>query len=707
MRALPWLARKWLLLLILIAAFLGSVVDTLLGNQIDYWIHDAALVYQARASWQHTAIVVLDDAVPIQVGRKQALPLFARAAEKLIAAGAKGIFLDANLPKENEGIMPYAQCIEPEGGVRWSTPSCAVTGKQCQLVDSASGKAPLKMSGSVFPFFRVAPYLPGQESLPDFLLYDLDAEAFIPKSGLVALDRLIGKNSAIARWMDLSMEHAVVTLAKFAASEQVERNLLQEEREQCEQNLPCRRIRFSRPVYNTQLSLNRPIIPVSLLASCDESLAMQMAASLKDRAIIFQLTTPAEATDVIITPTTTAFFGPHLLTPGAQFLADAVETLIMNDHPREPQPYQKLLIFFLAACLGVYASAYLKQQSWLWGIGLSLLMSLAALCFLSPITQLWPVTAALIAFVTGALEGVALHLLIGFKEGHLIMQYMPAQVHNLLLPLKENESFSNQRYQAIVLMSDLTGYTAVTGILKEPTHILELMNDYLSDTSFVLQEQYEGWFETYIGDMLCYYWPFKEKNKTQAFQNAVKGAVVLSRLQKQFFAELPVRYQNKFDQEVLDNICRVINAGIGLSSGGVVMGDLGPKRGVRKFGILGDPMNLTSRVESLTRHFNTEIIITAEFLNTAHALAFPTRRLGCFRVKGREQPEMLYALGSTEDLRFQAEVIAAWENWLDFEEQAPENTQPCPDIFQQDKSALRKWKLRGLLHDRVWSLEEK
>lgn len=707
MRVLPWLAKKWLLLLVLLAAILGSSVDSLLGNRIDYWIHDAALVFQARTNWQHTAIVVLDDAIPTQVSRKQALPLFARASDKLIQAGVKGIFLDANLPKEIEGIMPYATCIEPTGEIRWSEPVCSVSHNQCQLRNSAAGNAPLKMPGEVFPLFRVAPYLPGQESLPDFLLYDTEAESNIPKTGLVALDRLIGKDSAIARWMDLSSAHAVVTLANFINPKQVEASLANDTQERCDENLPCRRIRFSHPVYTTQLSLKQPIIPVSKLASCNDTVALQTATILKNRVVILQLTTPSEATDVVITPTTTAFLGPHLLTPGAQFLVDAVETLLHNDHPRAPHPLLKLLVFLIAACLGVYASAYLKQQSWLWSIGLLLLLSMGALCFFSPITQLWPVTATLLTFIAGGLEGIALHLLIGFKEGHLIMQYMPPQVHSLLLPLKENESFHNQRYKAIVLMSDLTGYTTVTGILKEPTHILELMNDYLNDTSYVLQEQYEGWLETYIGDMVCYYWPYKEKNQVQAYQNAINGALALSALQKRFFAELPVRYQNKFDHDVLQNISRVINAGIGLSSGSVVMGDLGPKRGVRKFGILGDPMNLTARVESLTRYFNTEIIITEDFLTTAKALGYPTRRLGCFCVKGRKQPEMLYALGASDDPRFQKELLAAWENWLTFTEQESLNTQFCPDIFQLDKTSLRKWKARELLHNGIWILEEK
>lgn len=707
MQGLPWIARKSLWLMVLVAFIVGHLVDYTGGQAIDYWLHDMAVVFQARTQWRHTAIVVLDDALPVQMTRLQALPLFARASEKLLTVGAKGVFLDANLAKDNEGVMPYAQCIEDNGAIRWSNPACLSVGSQCQLRNSGVGNAPLKMLSQVLPFFRLAPYLPGQETLPDFLLYDTDAEAFIPKNGLVALDRLIGKQSPIARWMDLSEQHAAIVLAQFVDPQRVAESLAHEVQDSCDQNLPCRRMRFSRPVYTTQFSLQQPIIPISKLAVCDDKKALATAALLKGRAVIFQLTTPSEATDVHVTPFTSALLGPHLLTPGAQYLADAVETLLMNDHPRTPHWFLKCLVFLGAAWLGAYASLHLRHHYWLWLIGMGLLLVMTTLCFLSPFTQLWPVSATLLSFTLASLEGIALHLWLGFKEGHLVMQYMPPQVHRLLLSLKENERFRNQRHQVVVLMSDLTGYTAVTGLLREPVPLIELMNDYLSETSYVLQTNYGGWLESYVADMVCYYWPFKDSTKVERYQNVLHAALELSSLQKRFFTDLPQRYQNKFDANVLYNISRVMNAGIGLSAGTVVMGDLGPKHGVRKFGILGDPINLTSRMESLTRYFNTEIIITADFLETAQLLGYPTRRLGCFRVKGRVQEERLYAIGFADDQRFQTPIITAWEDWLSYEEQELLNPMPCPEVFKLDQDSLRQWKANDLLQNGVWILDFK
>ena len=709
MQESPLTSIKLLLFFILISALSGGVINFFSGNKIDFWVHDSALVFQQRTLWKYTGIVVLDDEVPIQVGRKQALPLFAKAAERLIAAGAKGVFLDARLSKEIESSMPYAVCIKPDGNVEWSSPRCALTSSsQCHLVDTQTGTAPLRMNQQTIAHFSIAPYLPGQQNLPDFLLYDLEAVSFIPESGLVASDRLVTRNDPIARWLDLSKGHAVLRLANFISPKQVNASVkLSDYDEICDKGILCRRIRLSTPIFKTQSEGKRLIIPVSQLASCNRDIAEQAALRLKDKAVIMQLTSPSESTDIIVTPMTTALFGPKLMTPGAQYLADSVETFLNLDHPRPPGIVIKAVLFLFTAIFSVLAGAYLKQP-WLWFSAVIVFVILVSLCFFNPIVQLWPVTVTLFTFLIGAGLTTGTHLIIGFREGTLIRNYMPRQIHNMLISLESNESFHNRRCQAVVLMSDLAGYTTVTGLLKEPLDVLNLMNDYLSETSLVLQDQYLGWLEGYVGDMVCYYWPHGENEQTPAFKNALLGSLELARLQKNFFATVGERYKYQIDDDALNSIRSIINAGIGLTTGKVVMGDLGPKKGVRKFGILGDPLNLAARIESLTRLFNTEIIITEEFRETADTLGIPVRRLGRISVKGRKEPATLYATGFRDDIRFETGNMTAWENWLSEMEHNLSELPECPEIYHQDKETICKWKGRGLLgEDNVWHLDEK
>lgn len=706
----PPINVKLLLNFILVAALTGMGLDFSFGTSIDYWIHDSAVVRQARSQWKYIAVVVLDEKIMANVARIQALPLFALAAERLVAAGAKGVFLDARVSKELEGRMPYASCIEPNGDVRWSMPQCAVaSANQCQVLSSEAGKAPLKMTERTVSQFSMAPFPAEQRDLPDFLLFDFDAAALISEQGIEVSDRLVTRRSSIARWIDLSDDHAVLKLA-----ESVDPTLLRtsledaSQNEICDKGYPCKRIRLSKPLYDVQSNDERLFLPLSTLASCDQDTASRMATLVKNKAIIFQVATPSETTDTVITPMTTALVGPKLLTPGAQYLADAVETLLNRDYPRNPGKIVNVMLFIGVAIAGVLAGTFLSQ-SMLWLVGGMVFIFMIMLCFINPVLQLWPVTAIIATYIAGTLQTTGARLLRGFREGKLASQYLPQQVHTMLLNLKTDESFKSTCSQVVVLMSDLEGYTTITGILKEPESLLELMNDYLNETSLMLQDKYHGWLEAYVGDMVCYHWPFLENEREQVFQNALQAALELAILQQNFFASVSSRYADKFEPRVLEEIHKTINAGIALTPGLVAMGNLGPKHGVRKFGILGDPLNLVSRIEGLTRMFNTEIIITEELVEAAKKLDISVRRLGLIRVKGRKIPAMLYALGRREDERFSAENITAWETWLAAVEQYQQETAlPCPDVYRQDRLTMENWLKRGLLTEQgVWYLQEK
>ncbi len=704
--------NKKILIFCIVNAFLvGLFIDYSFGHKLDYWIHDSAVVYQHRTQWKYSAVVTLDDRVPYSVGRKQALPLFALATERLVEAGVKGVFFDARVSIEQEGRMPYARCIEKNGSVQWSEPKCAVSpDKQCSLNNSELGNAPLKMGVAAIKHFRIAPYLDNQNALPKMLLYGWEAAEAIPKEGITASDRLVTFDSPIARWIDLSRDHAVYKLAEYSQPDQVHDLYKGKVSDvQCGTKYPCRRLRQSLPSFKISDKGKQLMLPVSLLASCDGELAGKTATLLKDKVVVFQLAAPNESTDLIVTAMTTAILGPKLMTPGAQYLIDAVETILNQDEPRPPAYASKILLFGCIAVISVIAGAFF-QQIFLPLLFAGLAATLGALCYLNPIVQLWPVMAATGIFVMGTSQMVFFHLLIGLKEGELVKRYISEPVHKLLLALKIHESFKSRRCHVAILMSDLAGYTTVTGLLKDPELVLELMNDYLEETSLVLQKKHNGILEAYLGDMVCYYWiEDGENGRLKMYKKALLGAIELRKLQKQFFAELQQRYQHKIDVKLLQRINEVIDAGIGVTVGDVVMGDLGPRHGIKKFGILGDRLNLVSRIEGLTRLFNADIIIAGDFLGAVEEAGLVTRRLGKIKVKGRLFPETLYALGCADDLCFEKSNVEQWGQWLDdMELGIIDSKYACPDCYQKDKKTISAWlRCRLLGEDGVWYLDEK
>ncbi len=499
------LNNKILLFAISTALIVGAFIDYSFGHKLDYWIHDSAVVYQYRTQWKYSAVVVLDDGVPYSVGRKQALPLFAKATERLVAAGVKGVFLDARIAVEQEGRMPYAQCIEKDGSVKWSTPACSISSSnQCNIDIAELGRAPLKMDVEAIKSFRIAPYLDKQNVLPELLLYGWEAADAMPVGGIGASDRLVTYDSPIARWIDLSQDHAVYKLVEFSRPDKVEALFAIKSTDVlCNKDFPCRRLRQSLPGYRIQQQGEQLILPVSQLASCDTEYAMETARLLQDKVVILQVAAPNEATDLIVTAMTTAAFGPKLMTPGAQYLIDAVETMLNQDGPQAPTSNLKYLLFLVIAILSVSAGAVF-QQTLLLCLFATVAAVLAALCFFNPIVQLWPVFASMSIFVMGAGQMVFFRLLIGLKDGELVKRYIAEPVHKLLMTLSLHESFKSQRSHVAILMSDLAGYTTVTGLLRDPELVLELMNDYLEETSYVIQKKHDGILETYLGDMVCY-----------------------------------------------------------------------------------------------------------------------------------------------------------------------------------------------------------
>ncbi len=690
---------------VIVAMLVGSVLDGLFDTRLDYWLHDAAIVKQARSRWRYVVVVVMDDDIPMEVSRLQALPLFALATERLVAAGAKDIFLDARVSKELELRMPYAACIKAKGEVAWSKPECMVTGaNQCEILPSAKGRAPLSMNESALAHFRLGPFPINQQHLPDFLLFDFVNLA----TGLEASDRLVTRQSPIARWLDLSPNHAAIKLAASVANQRLQETLSDvNAQDVCDGDVSCLRIRLSRPLYAVQTTEQYAFLPLSQLASCSETDAMRMASLAKDKAVIFQVTTPVDVTDTVITAMTNAFFSPKQLTPGAQFLADAVETLLNQDYPRRPMPWVNQLMFFIIALATVATAVWLRPAK-LWVLGLGLFLVLVGLCWLNPIVQLWPVTAGLAVFLSATLEVVTMRFVIGLRQGQLLTRYMPQQIYHLLIAMKPNQMSRNTCQQVVVLMSDLEGYTNITGILRDPESLFNLMNDYLNETSLILDSKYNGWLEGYVGDMVCYYWPVNEQNTQLTYKNALMAALELSALQQQFFATVAERYAEQFTVEVLQQIAQTIDAGIAVNVGIAAMGDLGPNKGVRKFGILGDPINLVSRMETLTRLFNTEIIIPQMLADIATTMGIVVRRLGLICVKGRNQPTMLYAMGHYDDPRFDQQAIIAWEAWLSAVERKQTPITVCPVIYALDYQTLHNWLKQDLLDDAgVWWLREK
>ncbi|MEQ9208499.1 MAG: hypothetical protein RLN96_01460, partial [Pseudomonadales bacterium] len=321
--------------------------------------------------------------------------------------------------------------------------------------------------------------------------------------------------------------------------------------------------------------------PLSQWAKCESPASSDLAADLTGRIVILQMTSLSEATDLHITPMTTSLSGPNLLTSGPQYIADSVETLVTDDHPRRPEFWQRAVLIIAVAFILVWISAYIRSAYAL-AVTVMLIPLGVLLCFINPSVPLWPVTASTLAGASAFVLTVFSHVALGTRHSRYTAQYLPKPIRSMLLSLKKNERFQNQRWQAVILMSDLVGYTTVTSLLRDPALIFNLLNKYLESTTIMLQDKYDGWLEGYVGDLFCYYWPQMEGlTIKEQIEKSLHAAIELKKLQKEFFRNLP-NLDLPIPREASEKIAEIVNAGIGICSGEVVAGNVGPKGGVQK-----------------------------------------------------------------------------------------------------------------------------
>jgi len=696
---LPITKAKLLISFFLLSCAIGVVFDILADTRFDGLIHDEAIVSKPRPAWKHSTIIALDPKVPEYVSRKQAIPLFGLAAENALNAGAAKVFLDAVIfePSPN---MQYAVCIDSnENRVVWN--------------DNKESFNPLNaLSVTNIERFTMPRPSPNVEL---FTLFNLDAalaineedffsDATLYQRSIETTTRLLNLNSNSVAVKMASGSPLVSAIFETLIAPQNDDVLCGENNEQ-----KCRRIRFTDHELAYSQYDSYPVIPLSELIDCSNEIKPEIKNILQDRVVIIQLATLDETIDLHLTPLSTAFSASGRLTAGPQILIDSIETLASFDHPRRPILPVRILLIIVVALSCVWATAYFKTR---WAVVLTFLWVAftGLLCFLFPHTQLWPIMAVFVTGQSSLLLCFFTHIFFGTKRGVMIAKYLPAPIRSMLLSTGKDNIFVNKKTKAVVLISDLAGYTRVTSLLKDPALVFTLINNYLEETTIILQEKYHGWLENYVGDLVCFYWPADndeelEKQKLLALQ----AAIVQAELQQTFFKSLEEHNKLSINAYVLKKISEFINAGIGVSAGDIVMGNLGPENGVQKFSVLGDPLNLSSRIEGLTRFFNTEIIITEELVASAEKLGLKVRKIARVRVKGRTVASEIYALGKSDDPRFAEEINNQWEQFCFALIEQGDLSAPIPEILAQDAASLINWYEQGLLdkEQKVWNLTAK
>jgi adenylate cyclase len=199
--------------------------------------------------------------------------------------------------------------------------------------------------------------------------------------------------------------------------------------------------------------------------------------------------------------------------------------------------------------------------------------------------------------------------------------------------LKGEIALGGERKNVAIFFSDIRNFTAISEKL-EPEEVVEFLNQYMTRMVNCVNET-RGVVDKYIGDAIMAVWgaPVSTGNDTE---NAVNAALAMRK-------ELLL-----FNKGRGGDKNPVIKIGCGINTGPVLAGQIGSEERM-EYTVIGDAVNLASRIETLTKPFGTDILVSEDSYRLIKGI-FRTVPMQKITVKGKKDPQQIYAvLGRLDD----------------------------------------------------------
>jgi adenylate cyclase len=197
--------------------------------------------------------------------------------------------------------------------------------------------------------------------------------------------------------------------------------------------------------------------------------------------------------------------------------------------------------------------------------------------------------------------------------------YVPKELVAEMSKNPEEYSMRGESREMTVLFSDVRDFTSISEGLS-PESLKDMMNTYLTEMTEVIQEG-RGTIDKYIGDAIMAFWgaPLVDPN------HAAHGVEAALEMQRRIR-----RLDPEFDKRAWPRL----NIGVGLNCGEMSVGDMG-SRFRRAYTVMGDAVNLSSRLEGLTKEYGVGILVSEYMVKAAPGFVY--REVDKVVVKGRTE----------------------------------------------------------------------
>ena len=295
-------------------------------------------------------------------------------------------------------------------------------------------------------------------------------------------------------------------------------------------------------------------------------------------------------------------------------------------------PIGGLSVFFIGNGISIFGSFYIFEN------------------YLFLIDPISPLVICLISYLVITFFNFLFTELERRKVRNAFSQYMSPVMVEKLAQSNKSLKLGGERREMTFLFSDIRGFTAISEKYKDdPESLTVLINSILTVLSDEVLDQ-DGTIDKYMGDCIMAFWnapsedPFHREKSIEA---AFKMSEALNKLNE----SLDRKGENK------------LSIGIGINSGECIVGNMGSEKRF-DYTVLGDAVNLASRLEGQSSNYGMQIILGEETIKKISKDAYLQFELDLISVKGKSEPTSIFTVFNSWNAEVAYEVF--YEEHMDF-----------------------------------------
>lgn len=317
--------------------------------------------------------------------------------------------------------------------------------------------------------------------------------------------------------------------------------------------------------------------------------------------------------------------------PGVEAHANVIASILDGKFKQRPDyapGYDVLQILVIGAIL-ILALSYLKPLP---SMLFTLVSGVGVIWFnfwaYRSLDLILPVATLLLLMLSLFILNVAWGYWFEFRKGRAITslfgEYVAPELVEVMAEDPENYSMEGEKRDITIMFADVRNFTTISESLEANT-LREYINRYLTDVSEDIRGN-RGTLDKYIGDCVMAFWGAPVPLQDHAAR-AVGTALQMLKTAK------------RLNEEYIERGWPPLKIGIGVNTGEARVGDMGSKIR-RAYTVMGDPVNLASRLEGLTKEYGVSLAVGEETMRAAPQFAY--RELDRVRPKGKNEPVAIY-----------------------------------------------------------------